>query len=88
MLSRNRPGSRSANAESFSSTRTRISPSVLVGDAKSTRNTTSTYEAGATVLDLPLLPWPRGPRSASMIAALQRQQEPLVSLPLSLEFMH
>jgi hypothetical protein len=56
MLSRNRPGSRSANAENFSSTRTKMSPLVLVDDAKSTRNTTSSHEAGTTALDWPLLP--------------------------------
>jgi len=84
MLSRNRPGSRSANAENFSSTRTKISPMVLVDDAKSTRNTTSSHETGTTALDRPLLPWPRGPLSASVIAALLRQPGTLgVTPPVS-----
>jgi hypothetical protein len=84
MLSRNRPGSRSANAESFSSTMTKVGPSIIVDDTKSTRNTTSTYEAGTTVLGWPLLPRPRGPLSDSVIAALQRQPGTLgVTPPVS-----
>jgi hypothetical protein len=55
-----------------------MSPLVLVDDAKSTRNATSSHEAGTTALDWPLLPWPRGPLSASVIAALQGSPEPLV----------
>lgn len=84
MLSRNRPGSRSANAEGFSSTMTELNPLVIVDDAKSTRNTTSTHEAGTTVLGCPLLPRPRGPLSDSVIAALQREPGTLgVTPPVS-----
>jgi hypothetical protein len=63
---------------------TKVGPSVIVDDTKSTRNTTSTYEAGTTVLGWPLLPRPRGPLSDSVIAALQRQPGTLgVTPPVS-----
>src|ERR1035441_2881987 len=84
MLSRNRARNRSANGEDFSTTRIENSPVVLVDDATSTRDPTSNHVAGATVSDWPLLPWPRGPLSASVIAALQRQPGTLgVTPPVS-----
>ena len=84
MLSRNRARNHSAKAEDFSTTRIENSPVVLVDDATSTRDTTSNHVASATVSDWPLLPWPRGPLSASVIAALQRQPGTLgVTPPVS-----
>ena len=84
MLSRDRARNRSANAEDFSTTTIENSPVVLVDDATSTRDTTINHVASATVSDWPLLPWPRGPLSASVIAALQRQPGTLgVTPPVS-----
>jgi hypothetical protein len=84
MLSRDRARNRSANAEDFSTTTIENSPVVLVDDATSTRDTTINHVASATVSDWPLLPWPRGPLSASVIAALQRQPGTLgVTPPIS-----
>jgi hypothetical protein len=73
MLSRNRTGKYSADAGNFSSTRTKDSPSlVLVDDDTITRDKSAPTE-GSSASRGPLLPWPRGPLSATVISALQRQ---------------
>jgi hypothetical protein len=80
MLSRNR----SKSSQSFSSTKTKGSPSVRTDDARPASDTTSINVAGTTILKWPLLPWPRGPLSASVISALQRQPGTLgVTPPVS-----
>jgi hypothetical protein len=73
MLSRDRAWSGSESADVLASTRTNDAPALVLVEGDTTNNVAPTEAEAARESFWPLLPWPRGPLSATVISALKRQ---------------
>src|ERR1019366_4333530 len=81
MHSSSRSNRRPASADEVSSTRIKNPPLVLVDDDTPTIDEGAVKVESPVAPDWPLLPWSRGPLSATVISALQRQPGTLGATP-------
>src|ERR1035437_2193186 len=81
MHSSSRSNRRPASADEVSSTRIKNPPLVLVDDDTPTIDEGAVKVESPVAPDWPLLPWARGPLSASVISALQRKPGTLGATP-------